>query len=177
MPQEALVQGSFNGTPTFANGQFVNCAYGFNASPNSANLENVLFENVQTDFFNLEYATINVENSTFSSSSIFNDRLPPAILTRLSFQPSTIVFFANVTNLTNNPNGTDLTYGVSGTYNGFLLPYSAFSATSRFAKRDSLYPFQTDGRRKMLSKPIVAVFHDAGVTTGESIESGFCWPV
>jgi RHS repeat-associated protein len=158
--QEALVLGQASGTLTFENGQFINCANGFNDSINSANLENVLFENVQTDFFNLEYATINVENSTFSSSSYLTTAAPGD-----SYQTLVPTFyncvFANVTNLTNNPNGTDLTYGVSGTYNGFYFtPLFGYVTVN-----DSLYPFQTMGAGKCYLTNS-CVFHDAGVTTG-----------
>ena len=158
--QEALVLGQASGTPTFENGQFINCANGFNDSINSANLENVLFENVQTDFFNLEYATINVENSTFSSSSYLTTAAPGD-----SYQTLVPTFyncvFANITNLTNNPNGTDLTYGVSGTYNGFYFtPLFGYVTVN-----DSLYPFQTMGAGKCYLTNS-CVFHDAGATTG-----------
>ena len=138
--QEALVLVEASSGSTFENGQIVNCACGFNDSINSATLENVLFENVQTDFFNLNYATINVENSTFSSNSYLT-----TASSGISYQtlvPNfTNCIFADVVNLTNSISGTDLIYGVNGSDNGFYN--SPFFGSDMIPSPS--YPFQTAG--------------------------------
>ena len=156
--KEALIQGSVNGTPTFKNGQFVNCACGFSDAYFSANLENVLFENVQTDFFNLQYATLNVENSTFSSNSYLTTA-DSGISYQTLVPTFTNCIFANVANLTNNSSGTDLIYGVSGGYNGFYNSpnFGSITVTNPF------YPFQTVGGGKCYLTN-GCYFHNAGTT-------------
>jgi hypothetical protein len=154
--KEALSLYSGNGTYYIENGQFVNCACGFNSTFEPANLENVLFENVQTDLFNMEYSTINVQNSTFTSSSY---------LTTVSFAYQTFVptftncLFVDISNLTNNISGSDLTYGVSGSYNGFYYcpNFGSSTVTSPF------YPFQTVGGGECYLTN-GCDFHNAGTT-------------
>ena len=137
--QEALYLYEGDYLYSVENGQFVNCACGVNPAFVSANLENVLFENVQTDFFNAEYSTINVQNSTFSSN---------LYLTTVSFAYQTFIptftncIFVDIANLTNNISGSDLTYGVSGSHNGFYYYSPLFGSSSVFSP---YYPFQTVG--------------------------------
>jgi hypothetical protein len=155
--QEALYLYEGNYIYSVENGQFVNCACGVSAFIiNSANLENVLFENVQTDLFNMQYSTINVQNSTFSSSSY---------LTTVSFAYQTFVptftncLFVDISNLTNNISGSDLTYGLSGSHNGFYYCPNFGSSTVT----SSFYPFQTVGGGECYLTN-GCDFHNAGTT-------------
>ena len=161
--QEAIILSEANNGNTFENGQFVNCMCGFNDNPNSANLENVLFENVQTDFFNLQYATINVENSTFSSNSYLTTASSGDSYQTL-VPTFTNCIFANVANLTNNSSGTDLIYGVSGGYNGFYnCPnFGSVTVTNPF------YPFQTVGGGECYLTNDCG-FHNVGTTNIDSV--------
>ena len=127
-------------TNSLKNGQIINCQngiYAFDAW--TANLENLLFNNVQIDLYNLTYDNnIYVQNSTFNLSSNLTS-------TTGSYQTVVPYFtncvFANISQLTNNPGSPGLIYGVAGANNGFYNSPSFGSLTRQVA----LSPFQTVG--------------------------------
>lgn len=132
-----LTSGSFN----FYHGQIVNCQNGFiGYGGSSANLRNVLFGNVRTNFNNLIECAFDVQNSTFSGSSY---------LSTIQNQPYqgvclslTNCLLANVTNLYNTYSYSNMgSYQINGNYNGFYQS-PVFGAIS-FA--NNFYPFQSIG--------------------------------
>jgi archaellum component FlaF (FlaF/FlaG flagellin family) len=105
-------------TNSIKNGQIIDCQNGIYAQvTGTVNLENLLFDHVQIDLYNLTYDNnIYVQNSTFNSSS----NLTSATGSFQTVMPYfTNCIFVNISQLTNNPGGTGLIYGVAGAYNGF----------------------------------------------------------
>jgi hypothetical protein len=120
----SLSSGSFN----FYHGQIVNCLNGFTANSGGfAYLRNVLFGSVQTNFNNLNASTINVQNSTFSSSSYLATILDTCC--HSVYANFTNCVFAGVANLTNHYSSSPLVYQISGNYNGFYNTPMFGSAT------------------------------------------------
>jgi len=129
---------SCNNSCYFYNGQIVNCQNGFTAFANAVYLRNVLFSSVQTNFNNLFSCSLDVQNSTFSSSSY----LTAVNEGYQSFNPCfTNCLFVNVSNLTNNPTVPWLTYQISGSDNGFYNSPNFGSSTVT----NNFYPFQAVG--------------------------------
>ncbi len=127
-------------TNSFENGQIVNCQNGIHAEvATTVNLENLLFDNVQTGLDNLTYDdNIFVQNSTFDLNSNLTSTTG-SYQTVLPYFTNCI--FVNIRQLTNNPNEYGLTYGVAGGNNGFYdAPEFGVSAVS-----NTFYPFQTVG--------------------------------
>jgi hypothetical protein len=127
-------------TNSIKNGQIINCQNGIYAIVvTTVNLENLLFNNVQTDLYNLTYVNnIYVQNSTFNLSSNLTS-------TTGSYQTVMPYFtnciFANISQLTNSPGEPGLTYGVAGANNGFYnAPFFGSSSEPGYP-----YPFQTVG--------------------------------
>ena len=105
-------------TNSIKNGQIINCQNGIYAQVTATvNLENLLFDHVQIDLYGLTYDNnIYVQNSTFNYSS----NLTSASGSFQTIMPYfTNCIFVNISQLTNNPVGTGLIYGVAGAYNGF----------------------------------------------------------
>lgn len=103
--------------PNFYNGQIVDCDNGFNADGmNPADVENILFANVQTNFNSLFSATFNVENCTFDSSAYL------ATIENSPYQSDLLTFtnciFVNILNLTNSY-GANINFALTATDNGF----------------------------------------------------------
>ena len=127
-------------TDSFENGQIVDCQNGIYAEvATTVNLGNLLFDNVQTDLYNLTYVdNIDAQNSTFDLSSNLTSTMG-SYQTVLPYFTNCI--FVNIRQLTNNPNEYGLTYGVGGGNNGFYdAPEFGVSAVS-----NTFYPFQTVG--------------------------------
>jgi hypothetical protein len=137
---QLAISASATTTISLKNGQIINCQNGIRAQVvTTVNLENLLFDHVQTDLSDLTYDNnIYVQNSTFNSSSNLTS-------TTGSYQTVMPYFtnciFANINQLTNNPVNYGLTYGVAGANNGFYSsPVFGSSPVSSYS-----YPFQTVG--------------------------------
>jgi sugar lactone lactonase YvrE len=117
---------------TLSDAQLVNCQNGICLYGNPANLRNVLFANVQTNFNNIGFTTINAQNVTFINSVYFAT-IP--FFVWYNGLNATNCIFANITNLTNGI--TSLGGGNNGFYN--CPEFGANPVTNNF------YPFQTVG--------------------------------
>jgi hypothetical protein len=129
--QHAIIA-TYSGTQNFYNGQLVNCQYGMDCESETINLRNMLFANVQNSLYNIFSTTLDVQNTTFSSSSSLASPLGYASLSLKN------CILANVTTLTNssiNP------FTFSGDHNGFYN--SPAFGTSQITSTS--YPFQTVG--------------------------------
>jgi len=148
-------------TNSIKNGQIINCQNGMDAFVvTTVNLENMLFNNVQTDLYNLTYDNnIEVQNSTFNSSS----NLTSATGSYQQVIPCfTNCIFANISQLTNNPAGSGLNYGVAGAYNGFYNSPSFGPPSLQFYAYSS--PFQTNGGGSFYLATNSG-FHNVGTTS------------
>lgn len=126
-------------TPTIMDAQFADCEAGISCGECGVNLRNALFANVQTNFNDLNFATINAQNTTFASSSYLS--APRDFQYNSVHIALTNCVFANVANLTNVYTSSPLTYRLSGGYNGFYNSSKFGSDTYT----DNFYPFQTVG--------------------------------
>ena len=113
--------------------QVVNCQNGFSGNwGNIANFRNVLFSNVRTNFNNIDYMGIIVQNGTFNGSTYLlttRDGRMNLFLTNC--------ILANITNLTSYPYSGLPTGGYNGFYN-----CTNFGTNTR---TNTFYPFQTVG--------------------------------
>ena len=145
-------------TNSIKNGQIINCQNGIYAQvTTTVNLENLLFDHVQIDLYNLTYDNnIYVQNSTFNYSS----NLTTASGSFQTVMPYfTNCIFVNISQLTNNPGGTGLIYGVAGAYNGFYNCPS-FGSPWRLGNPN---PFQSVGGGSFYL-PTNSNFHNFGTT-------------
>jgi RHS repeat-associated protein len=124
------INGSIVTSVTLYNGQMVNCLNGINWSYGTAYLRNILFANVQTNFY-FNNAGANAQNATFSGSSSL---LASGSSGSLDL---TNCILANVVNLTNSGSSGSISAGYNGFYNA--PPVGSSPITNTF------YPFQTLG--------------------------------
>ena len=137
--KQAVSLNSASHPDIFYHGQILNCQNGFTInSGTTSQLRNVLFSSVQTNFNNLNEASLDVQNSTFSSSSNLTAVYTGSQQSTASFTNCLLV---NVANLTNNLSLGSLTYQLNGNYNGVYNSPNVGSV--QFT--NSFCPFQTAG--------------------------------
>ncbi len=117
------------GTLVFYNAQFVNCQLGFELYESTANLNNALFANVQTNFLQISGGAV-AQNTTFNNANYLVVAYGSGSGVKL-----TNCILANVTNLY-FPSPS-----VNGSYNGFYRSpmFGTGTVTNAF------YPFQAAG--------------------------------
>ena len=126
-----VLTASGNAAPALYNDQFVHCQYAAQFNGSTAYLRNILFDNVQTNFFNLAITNIDLQNVTFNNSNNAT-----ALASVLSGTPNLFLTNCILANV-----GSYGPVSTNGGYNGFYnsKEFGANAVTNTF------YPFQTVG--------------------------------
>jgi len=140
--QTAVEETLVGDTVDLSNGQIVNCQTGITIYGTSVNLDNILFDNVQTNFFVTDYSggnalQLNLDNSTISGSSILLSSVSQAAGNQFQLTNSIL---ANISSLMFDQYGT---MTISGVDNGFYG--NGFSDFGDSPIDSYTYPFQTIG--------------------------------